>query len=190
VILTDREIKIAIERKIILIRPAPEADAFSSTTVDLTLDEHLHEFLPGPTGGVRSVVDPMDAEFNPEETLKQVTKLQKIDQTNGYVLNKDHLVLGWTREYVELPTHARIAARVEGKSSRARFGLGVHITAPTIHAGFKGRIRLEMVNHGTYPMLLRTGMPICQLVFEQTLGTPEKGYQGIFLGQDIAEADH
>lgn len=186
-ILTDREIKIAIEQEIILIRPRPEENAFSSTTVDLTLDEHLHEFLPGPRGGVHTVVDPMDKEFNPEETLKQVTAARKIDALDGYRLLKDHLVLGWTREYIELPPHARLAARVEGKSSRARFGLGVHITAPTIHAGFRGRVRLEMVNHGTFPILLRTGMPICQLVFEQTLGTAAKGYQGIFLGQTVAE---
>jgi dCTP deaminase len=26
--------------------------------------------------------------------------------------------------------------RVEGKSSLARLGIGVHVTAPTIHAGF------------------------------------------------------
>jgi hypothetical protein len=26
-------------------------------------------------------------------------------------------------------------------------------------------------------------MPICQLIFETTLGTPEKGYTGIFAGQ-------
>lgn len=127
----------------------------------------------------------MDPEFNPEETLKQLTIPKTID-ASGYALPPDHLVLGWTREYIELPTHARIAARVEGKSSRARIGLGIHITAPTIHAGFKGRVRLEMVNHGTYPILLSPRMPICQLVFEQTLGTPEKGYSGIFLGQTVS----
>ncbi|MEZ5888805.1 MAG: hypothetical protein R3D52_00230 [Xanthobacteraceae bacterium] len=61
----------------------------------------------------------------------------------------------------------------------------VHITAPTIHAGFDGRIRLEMVNHGKIPIRLRPGMRICPLIFEQTLGTPEKGYQGQFSGQRI-----
>ena len=41
-------------------------------------------------------------------------------------------------EYLELPIHSRVAARIEGKSSLARLGIGVHITAPIIHAGFKG----------------------------------------------------
>jgi dCTP deaminase len=101
----------------------------------------------------------------------------------GYLLQPNHLVLAWTREYVNLVSHNRVAARVEGKSSLARFGLGIHVTAPTIHAGFDGHIRLEMVNHGKIPIRLRTGMRICQLIFEQTLGTPEKGYQGQFSGQ-------
>ncbi|HEY0439702.1 MAG TPA: dCTP deaminase, partial [Xanthobacteraceae bacterium] len=87
------------------------------------------------------------------------------------------LVLAWTRERVELPVHSRLAARVEGKSSLARVGLGVHITAPTIHSGFAYRIRLEIVNHGRVPIRLRTGMKICQLIFELTLGTPQKGFQ-------------
>ena len=97
-------------------------------------------------------------------------------------------MLAWTTEYINyinLVSHHRIAARVEGKSSLARLGLGVHITAPTIHAGFDGHIRLEMFNHGKIPIRLRAGMRICQLVFEQTLGTPEKGYQGQFSGQRI-----
>jgi dCTP deaminase len=93
------------------------------------------------------------------------------------------LVLGWTREYVDLKTDARLAGRVEGKSSLARLGLGVHITAPTIHSGFKGRIRLEIINHGDVPIRLRSGMRICQLILETTLGTPERGYRGQFLGQ-------
>jgi len=75
-----------------------------------------------------------------------------------------------------LPVHTRLAARVEGKSSLARFGLGVHITAPTIHSGFALPIRLEIMNHGYLPIRLREGMKICQLIFELTLGTPEKGF--------------
>jgi len=57
------------------------------------------------------------------------------------------------------------------------------MTAPTIHAGFEGRIRLEIVNHGHLPILLKSNMRICQLVFEQTLDTPAKAYIGQFQGQ-------
>ena len=179
-ILTDREIKIAVERGLILIDPPPDSEvAFSSTAVDLTLDATLITFdvqLPG----IEQVIDPSQA--NVSDILQQLTKSENIPN-GGYLLPPKILVLAWTREYVGLDIGTRIAARVEGKSSLARLGLGVHVTAPTIHAGFTGQIQLEMVNHGNVPIRLRAGMRICQLIFETTLGTPERGYKGQFSGQ-------
>jgi len=102
---------------------------------------------------------------------------------DGIVLYPGDFVLLWTREYIELPSESRIAARVEGKSSLARLGVGVHITAPTIHAGFSGPVQLEVFSVGRRPVRLRSGMKICQLIFEQTLGVAEKGYSGQFLNQ-------
>jgi len=61
--------------------------------------------------------------------------------------------------------------------------LAVHVTAPTIHAGFEGPIQLELCNHGLFSIRLTPSMPICQLIFETTLGTPDKGYSGMFLRQ-------
>jgi len=57
------------------------------------------------------------------------------------------------------------------------------MTAPTIHAGFKGQIQLEMYNLGPYDIVLDAGMTICQLIFKISLGTPAKGYAGQFSGQ-------
>jgi len=107
---------------------------------------------------------------------------QEID-ANGYILEPGSFVLGRTAEFIELFPHSRVAARVEGKSSLARLGIGVHITAPTIHAGFRGTIELEMFNLGVLRVQLVPGILVCQLIFEQTLGTPDKGYQGQFFGQ-------
>jgi dCTP deaminase len=92
-------------------------------------------------------------------------------------------VLAWTIEMVHIPVRSRFAARVEGKSGLARLGLVVHLTAPTIHAGYKGQVQLEMINFVPNEIILDVGMPICQLIFEMTLGTPMKGYSGQFLGQ-------
>ena len=73
-----------------------------------------------------------------------------------------------------------LAARVEGKSSLARFGLMVHITAPKIDPGYSGRITLEMFNLGPFPLKLTNGMYICSLTFER-LGRPARqGYSGRF----------
>jgi dCTP deaminase len=184
-ILTDREIQIAIDRKIITIDPPPQDRAFSSTSVDLTLDPILSLFHEGKAG-LERVVDPGHVAFDHEAALAELTTNYTITD-EGYTFHPGQLILAWTKEYVNLNTEARLAARVEGKSSLARLGIGVHVTAPTIHAGFNGQIRLEMMNHGKIPVRLRTGMRICQLIFEQTLGTPERGYKGRFAGQDAAK---
>jgi dCTP deaminase len=183
VILTDREIQIALSRKQIIIDPQPQQDvAYSSTSVDLTLDPILTVFETGKDF-VKKVIDPTHPDYDIDEALKEITKELPIDPKKGFDLEPKTLMLGWTAEYINLPYDSRLAARVEGKSSLARLGLGVHVTAPTIHAGFDGQIRLELVNHGKIPITLKPGMRICQLIFEQTLGTPQRGYQGQFSGQ-------
>src|SRR5207253_8656250 len=102
------------------------------TTVDLTLDEHINVFrddlLDDP---LENVIDPSHKNFRAEATLAKITR-QEVIGPNGYELKRERLILGWTRERVELPYHSRIAARIEGKSSLARLGLGVHVTAPII----------------------------------------------------------
>jgi dCTP deaminase len=181
-ILTDREIKIAIQRGLIQITPPPDdAKAYSSTAVDLTLDSAIRVFNP-PVAGVETVIDPSQSGFNFDQTIQTLSQSHKI-MAAGYLLQPKILTLAWTKEYVSLATETRIAARVEGKSSLARLGLAVHVIAPTIHAGFSGQIQLEMVNHGAGPVRLKPGMRICQLIFETTLGTPERGYAGQFSGQ-------
>lgn len=183
-ILTDREIKIALQKEAIIINPLPSEDAFSSTSVDLTLDPILTIYNK-PDDGIDIIIDPTKKKGDTEKLLKGLTTQHRIPE-DGYILDRNKLILAYSREYVDLRNDTKYAARVEGKSSLARMGLSIHITAPTIHAGFDGAIRLEIVNHGSLPIRLRSGMPICQLIFEQTLGTPTKGYReygGQFSGQ-------
>ena len=183
-ILTDREILISLDRQLITVRPRPEAEAFTSTALDLTLDPVI-ALVRDPTAAIEKTINPRAKDFNAENVIRDVCDQTTIDAGTGYPLVPRKLALGWTREYLELRTETRLAARVEGKSSLARLGLVVHMTAPTIHAGFKGRIRLEMMNHGAVPIRLWPGMRICQLIFETTLGTAELGYKGQFVGQTV-----
>jgi len=178
-ILTDREIKIAIDRELINIDPTPAPAAFSSTSVDFTLDPQVRVFHAAVGSGLQ--IDPGSPEYNYHEIADMITVKTDIDEK--YTLPGKELLLAWTKETLSLPTKARMAARVEGKSSLARLGIGIHITAPTIHAGFSGQIQLEIINHGPAPVILRPGMRICQIIFESTLGTPEKGYSGLFTDQ-------
>ncbi len=180
-ILTDREIRIWIERGLIGIQPEPEPSAYSSTALDLTLDASFRIYRP-PNASVGQYLDPFSDGFNISQAIETLTEPEQVGP-NGYDLHPNHLILAWTRERINLKTEARIAARVEGKSSLARLGLLVHLTAPTIHSGFSRPIQLEVINLGKLPIRLRVGMPICQLIFEQTTGIPEKGYSGRFSQQ-------
>lgn len=71
--------------------------------------------------------------------------------------------LAFTLESVTLPPG--LAANVQGKSSLARSGLAVHITAPHIHPGWSGNITLELYNHGPWTLELVPGEDlVCQLI--------------------------
>lgn len=73
---------------------------------------------------------------------------------------------------------------MEGRSTAARLGLVVHMTAPTIHSGYgatadkgPGIITLEIYNYGPFKICVTPGRTyICQLIFEavKTIPSPRK----------------
>jgi dCTP deaminase len=130
-ILSDREIRAAFRRDFLRITPLPPPEAWSSTAVDLTLASTLRRWSLASGGGL-ALASP---EFDFQALIEQYTQAIDVAE-HGYALGPGEFVLGWTIERIRLPFHSRIAARVEGKSSLARLGLGVHVTAPTVHAGF------------------------------------------------------
>lgn len=187
-ILSDREIRLAIERGAIGLTPCPPADSsrWSSTTIDLTLAAELRLWGPLRSATGNDLVDPAGPGFNSNRLIEEHT--QPIDCSAGFTLEPDAFVLGWTEERLRLPHESRIGARVEGKSSLARIGIGIHVTAPTIHPGFGSvgegsPIRLEIKNVGKLKVRLTKCMPICQLIFEEVHGVPETGYRGQFRTQ-------
>jgi dCTP deaminase len=195
-ILSDREIRLANDHHLIRLIPcpAPGSSRWSSTTVDLTLDAELRVWRPGRTPAGDDVIDPVAPGYNTNQLIARDT--DAVDCTAGFVFEPTTFLLGWTVERLRLPHESRIAARVEGKSSLARIGVGVHVTAPIIHPGFgatspdsSAAIRLEIWNVGTRRVRLTKGMPICQLMFEEVRGFPESGYQGQFAFQGPGTGD-
>jgi dCTP deaminase len=67
------------------------------------------------------------------------------------------------RQYTKLPPD--IAMHIEGKSSLARLGVCVHITAPHAHAGWSGHLTLEILNSGPFNIELKPGIAMGQLTF-------------------------
>jgi dCTP deaminase len=190
-ILSDRENKLALKRDYIRITPTPPDTAISSTSIDLTLDEQISFWNPPAKGAEPLVVYPHHPEFDVTRLLREHGTTLRMPPA-GFILKPGAFVLGWTAEQLCLPYTSRLAARVEGRSSLARLGVGIHVTAPTIHAGFGfteepgypgTRIRLEIWNCGPLAVCLQKGMKVCQLILEEVHGTPDKGYEGIFATQ-------
>jgi dCTP deaminase len=80
-----------------------------------------------------------------------------------YTLRSGELVLAQTLEVVHLPKD--LMGLVEGRSSWARLGVGVHVTAPKIDPGFNQPITLELTNHSKVHLELQAGADQpCQLI--------------------------
>ncbi len=79
-----------------------------------------------------------------------------------------------TYESVTLP--ADLVGWLDGRSSLARLGLMVHVTAHRIDPGWSGCIVLEFYNSGKLPLALRPGMPIGALSFEPLSGPAARPY--------------
>lgn len=188
-ILSDREIRAALARGSLRITPDPRTEValWSSTALDLKLDGQLSRWSLPPAA--LQDVCPAEPDFDYHTLSSQYLSPFPMPE-GGYPMAPGEFLLGWTLERLQMPHTSRLAARVEGKSSLARLGLGVHVTAPTIHAGFGYKanmpeyigssIQLEIWNVGPARIVLKAGMRICQLIFETVDGTPELGYEGTF----------
>jgi dCTP deaminase len=195
-ILADHEIQAAIESGLLLIEPRPDASVFSSTALDLTLDGVIlrwNDPRPLPSGQLYKL-RPAGEGFDLKAIMDDPGATTKVPiSASGFDLEPRMFVLGFTQERIYLPNRSRLAARVEGKSSLARLGVGVHVTAPTIHAGFGYNpndphnpglpVQLEIFNVGNQTIVLDVGMPICQLILEEVREISTKGYQGRFSDQ-------
>ncbi len=145
-----------------------------------SVDVRLSKYLSLPRGGSYSF--DLARRGEPAGMLTQTLSAnsRRVEiPAEGFNLEPSVFVLGQTIEklhLIDVPANRVlkqcIAARFEGKSSRARTWLLVHFTAPTIHPGFEGPIVLEMINLGPVPIVLREEMAIGQLIFEEVYGLP------------------
>ena len=136
--------------------------------------------------GVKVELDLSAQQFN-ETARAYLIPLKK--QDDGSLIFPPFRVHPWhilavTRERVHLNRDYRLAARVEGRSSLARIGIIVHLTAPTIHAGFSGNITLEMINFSPfYLRMVPNKTRICQLIVERLESDPTREINTAFQGQ-------
>lgn len=99
----------------------------------------------------------------------------KIKDDAPFILQPRAFVLTTTKEEFTLP--ADIIARLDGRSSLARIGVVVHLTAARFDPGWKGKAVMELGNLGSMPVVLYAGVTrICALTFEQLSSPSEIPY--------------
>lgn len=174
-ILSNGAIFQALDEGRLVLRPepfprTPQHDGVSCPYDTNAVDLRLGDTLRVPSGGPFSI-DLMQ-HGSLIDFIGANSREIKLTQDQPYPLQPNQFVLGVTYEWVELPIGKEpiLAARIEGKSSRARCGLLVHFTAPTVHAGWRGNLALEMINLGPCTFVLRPQMPIAQLILEPVIG--------------------
>lgn len=186
-VLSDEGIKGALACGAIEIDPLPDEDQYQTSSVDIFLGDSFRIWDPA-----RFTARGVDVHLNlAEQTFQNTANAYAIpaprEADNSVILppfsREPRVLLCLTRERLHLRKESALAARVEGRSSLARIGLVVHLTAPIIHAGFNGPITLEIVNHGPfYVKFVPNRTRICQFIFERlekaALGELNTSFQG------------
>ncbi len=176
-ILSNTGIQRCLDSGEIEIDPRPQPDQYTTSAVDLFLGSEFQGWNPETlqVPGASVVLDLAQQSFPLTARAYLKTLMPAPDGSIIFPPFREvpaHM-LAVTRERVHFKTTSKLAARVEGRSSLARLGLMIHITAPTIHSGFRGVITLEMVNLGPFHLkLVQQKTRICQLIIERLEDDP------------------
>ncbi|MDP2561681.1 dCTP deaminase [Psychrobium sp. 1_MG-2023] len=169
--LSDVEIKKYLADSKIVIEPQPNEQSISGVTVDVRLGNKFRVF-EGHNAPYIDISGPKDEVQQALDSVMSDEIVLSDDQP--FILHPGELALAMTLESVTLP--ADIVGWLDGRSSLARLGLMVHVTAHRIDPGWSGNIVLEFINAGKLPLALRAGMPIGALNFEMLSSPSENPY--------------
>lgn len=164
--LSDFDIERYLSDGKLIINPMPAIDAINGVTVDVRLGHHFRTFSEHKV----PYIDLSDSKESIASALDLVMGDEiKLADDEIFYLHPGELALAVTLESVTIPDD--LVGWLDGRSSLARLGLMVHVTAHRIDPGWQGQIVLEFFNSGKLPLGLRAGMTIGALSFE-TLTTP------------------
>lgn len=158
-ILTGNEIKIQRDAGNIVIEPWNE-ERLNPNSVNVSLAPELLVYS-------EAVLDP-----------KQDNRTRKlIIPAEGLILYPDNFYLGRTNEWTET---FNFVPKLDGRSSMARLGLEVHITAGFGDVGFCGHWTLEL--RPSRAIRIYPNMEIAQLSYWQVCGEITDTYHGKYQG--------
>ena len=165
-ILSQREIRTAVEKGEIRFDPPLEEKQWGEASVDLRLGFKFTK-LTGDPSVIFSMTKGIGAVASTGLYHEEIFEIKdKFGKRKTYVLDPGEFILALTHEHIWMPRN--LIAMVEGRSTYARVGLSMHQTAPWIQPGWDGQITLEMRNGGPFRVELTPmdDMP-CQLTFFQ-----------------------
>lgn len=168
-ILTKEEIIKRINTKELIIEPFI-LENLDAASLDVQMGNTLRVFKKNL---------PASLEITEDINFDEVSDVIKLKDRETYVLHPGEIVHTVTKEYISLPQN--ICVWIEGRSRFARVGLVVHMTAPFIQPGSSGNQVLEMINLGSVPLIIKPGIKIAQLIFEECKGNAS--YTGRFQKQ-------
>ena len=169
--LCDKDIEQYIDDELIIISPKPDKSMISGVSVDIRLGNEFRVFqdhtapfidLSAPKAEMQKAMDTVMS----DEIV--------INDGEAFFLHPGELALAVTYESVTLPEN--IVGWLDGRSSLARLGLMVHVTAHRIDPGWSGQIVLEFYNSGKLPLALRPKMKIAALNFETMSSSAARPY--------------
>ena len=158
-ILSQKAIKKRLADGSLVIEPSPKEEDFDSDAVEVHLGETIYKWAHQSGGSALTLSlwkEPIQGGsdyFSYREFAEK--NLQKVPPDNaGVVTLRPHsFYLADLKQYTKLP--ADVAMHIQGKSSLARLGVIVHLTAPHAHAGWDGWLTLEICNLGPFNIELK-----------------------------------
>lgn len=185
--LSDRDLKWNIQAGRLIVEPRPEK--YDSTSIDLHLDStkearvwDLEGFNSQTSQGMGRPNELRVGQVDDFRVLSADHTVevpedpgQKVFRRGSEIVVKPGGFLLWqTKEKVGTPEHnADLICFVNAKSTRARAGLMVHLTAPTIHASWNGKITLEIANLGPFNLVMEQGDTVAQITVAKISSVPE-----------------
>lgn len=166
-VLNDKQIKgLILSNELEIIPVMDLSKQVGTTSIDVRLGTCFQVFHPNRHG----IVDYAD---NDKQNMANLSQKINVDIADGITITPGQFLLGHTMEYVKLPNY--LCGSLEGRSSFARLGIEIHMTAGFIDPGFEGVITLEIYNAGPIAVKLYPGTRIGQLRFEPSIKS-DKGY--------------
>jgi dCTP deaminase len=189
--LSDRDLNWAIQTGRLIVDPPPKK--FDATSLDIHLDKiceakiwNTETFLSDEKNRGRTRPELYVGKYHlgrfsgrylGDPPAYSEDPAQLVGRRDSEIVLKPHGFMLWqTEEVVGTPDiNANFICFVDGKSTKARAGIVIHLTAPTIHASWKGKITLEIANLGPFDLVLQEKDVIAQLTVASISSPPHKG---------------